>query len=311
MSLFRWPELLRAPEGEGGATPPAVTIVAEPAPIVAVAPLTVDPGSTTQADGGAAAPPAAETPIAPAAGAELDAGAQGLLAGAKSVAEIKAAPAVAAPAPSLPAPAEGGEPVVGAAPAKPAPVEPQPKAKEPTSYQEFKLPKGVTAVSPDGIKRFTDILNSDPENSQTSQKVAQALFELHATEVVRHVDDQKRGDRAFWTNLNEGWMKECREDPVLSKSLEYNLAIGKAVIEQYSRSPKDAAAILQQIVLNGMTNFPPFLRLMHNLGSSEVLNVLEDGIVPPLAPVNAAVRSRADKWYGANGAASDGMTPKA
>ena len=310
MSLFRWPELLRAPEGEGA--PAVTTIVAEPAVIVPIAPLTVDPGSGAVADLAPADPAivaepvvAAAAPAAPAPGAELTvAPTPGLLSSAKTLAEIKAAPP--APAVSSPAPAEGGDPALGAVPAKPAEkVEPQPKP--PIAYEAFKLPQGVEATDPVRIKAFTDILASDPE-ARVSQKMAQALFDLHVGEVQRQVAEREAlliaARDKYWADKNAQWQQEVRNDPKLRNRLEYNLAVGKTVILQESVSQKDANAILEAMIANGFTNFPPFIRMMVNIG--EKLNVMEDGIVAPTAPVNGATRSRAEKWY-----ETDGMTPKA
>lgn len=313
MRLFRSFELLRAPEGEGGATPPVVTIVAETAPIVAVAPLTVDPAPTNAGvEGGVAAPPAVEAavvPAAPAAGAELAVGpSEGLLSGAKSITEIKAAPA--APADSSPAPVEGGTPAPDAVPAKPAEkVEPQPLP--PIAYEAFTIPKGAESLDSAKMKAFTDLLASDPE-SRVSQKLAQALLQMHTDQVVEQIKLQEQtlvqARDKYWANQNAAWQKEVREDPKLRNRLEYNLAVAKTAILQESASEKDAEAILQHMILNGFTNFPPFIRMMVNIG--EKLNVMEDDIVAPTAPVSGATKSRADKWYGQPGQ-SDGMTPKA
>ena len=71
---------------------------------------------------------------------------------------------------------------------------------------------------------------------------------------------------------------------------------GKAMIETYARSREDSDAILRQLDANGMGSFPPFLRMMDRLG--EMLNVLEDGIVPPAAPPSKGQRNGRG-WYDA------------
>ena len=68
--------------------------------------------------------------------------------------------------------------------------------------------------------------------------------------------------------------------------------LGKALIETYA-PPEDRALIFQQLDLNGMSDFPPYLRFVDKVG--QALNVFEDGIVTPAAPPPQPKNGRG--WY--------------
>jgi hypothetical protein len=285
--------LLRAPDA------PVATAAVET--VVPAGPLTVAPAEAPAVVEAAPAAPGVEAaPSAPAAEAAAIAPqeiriSEGLLAGAPSRADLKAA---LVPPNGSPAPADGGAAALGAAPAKDAPVEPQPQAKKPTSYDAFKAPAGAALID-EYVKRFTDTLSAGDD--PVSQEKAQKLIDLHFELKKLAVAEKERESRVYWAGLQDKWREEVRTDPKLGKSLEYNLAVAKAVIEDYAASKADEAAIWQQMAANGFHNFPPFIRFLHKLGSPDVLNVFEDSIVPAAAPIGNAVKTRAERWYSGNG----------
>jgi hypothetical protein len=309
MSLTSFIEYLRAPDGvgSGGGAP---VVVAEPALTVALAgPLTVDPApQAADAAPVAAEPVAAAAPVAePAAAPAPAAAAQpvleselSLISGAKGKDALKAAPlAVDLPAPADGAPVSTADPAaaaepVGAAPADKAKVEPQPLAAK--QYAAFKIPAGVTATE-EGIKEFTDILNSDPA-ARVSQETAQKLFDKHVSEVQRAVAEARKEPRDYWRKLIDGWKTELRNDRRIGGSrLETSLLTARRLIERYAATQQDADGIFALLTANGMGNFLPFVRLLERIGSPSVLNVIEDSIVPATAPTSSAALSRAAKWY--------------
>ena len=293
MTLAPFLEVLRPPEGAGSG---ALTAPAEPAPAIAIAPLTVDPA--------ASAPPAAEPAPAPAAAAAPPEAAPaaapvseippGLLDLALSKEDAKAhllaldtpAPAQGAPISGEPAPIAAD---AGAVPATKGTVEAQPLP--PKTYEPFKLPSGYSQ-SAEGLKQFTDIIG--PE--RVSQEAAQKLVDLAIAEMARAVEADRAERAKYWPALNEKWMADTRKR--FGNRLLTALSGAKAVIEDYAVSKEDAAAIIQHMQANGMQNFAPLLAFLDRLASPEVLNVFENSIVPAHAPVTNAKKTITERWYG-------------
>ena len=285
------------------ATPPAA-VVAQPvktldAPIVA--PAAPMPEAAAVPAVALAETPVVETPIvpvepkiplpsgeaAPLSAADLAAqeAAHSLISAAKTKTEIKAPVATK----EIPAPAAPGETPVVAAPAEAAKVEAQPPV--PTVYEAFTFPDGVKFDDAKLKTTFLDLIA--PHN--VPQAVAQKLLDNLVEEIQRVVAATRKEPRDYYNGLVAKWKDEARKDPRLANRLDTALANSKGLIETYAINREDSDAILRQLDANGMGSFPPFVRLTDKLG--EMLNVLEDGIVPPADPARKPKSGRG--WYDA------------
>lgn len=254
-----------APEGEAGAAETSV-VETSAAPVVEAAPVAAE------------APAAAEAPT----GASLLSEAEG-----KNPAETVEA-----------AKPEGNE---GAAPAKEGDeaakaAEAEAAKPEPITFEAFNVPEGFE-LKDEAVKQFTEILG-DPNLS--AQERGQKLVDMYAAEVkgVHEAYAQQQVDT--WRQLNDSWKEELRSDPEIGGNrVGTTLSIAKAVIEEFGGSKEQQAAFLAHVDNNGMGNYAGFVRLLHNIGTA--MNVLEDRIVSSPSSSPSAPKSRAEKWYGANG----------
>jgi hypothetical protein len=141
------------------------------------------------------------------------------------------------------------------------------------SLKDLKLPDGI-ALDAEAGKAFVDLLNN---GELAGKDRGQALLDLHQKEIARvakHYDDYQG---KVWNDLNAGWKDQLCKDPELGGNrLNTSLSMAKAVIDE-SLSLEDSVALLKHTDLNGMGNYPPFVRLLHTLGKR--LNVFEDSIV--------------------------------
>ena len=181
----------------------------------------------------------------------------------------------------------------------PDPQKGQPPA--PLSIDDLKLPDGVSLDGEAG-KAFVDTLN----NAELSGKDrGQALIDLHRKEMDRVAKHYSDHQTKVWQDLNAGWKNDLRNDKELGGNrLDTSLSMAKATVEEFL-SPQEAAALFKHADLNGMGNFPPFIRLLHNIGKR--LNVFEDGMVAS-NPSQTAVKGPGKRgWYdktpGMNGSA--------
>lgn len=157
------------------------------------------------------------------------------------------------------------------------PEEVKAEAPAPVVYEAFTAPEGVK-LDEAKVKEFTELVGP----LQLKQEGAQALLDLYGKS-VKDVSNQigesmRQEQRQVWNDLNNGWKDELRSDTDLGGNrLNTTLASAKAVIEEYL-SPEQGKRLLAHADLNGMSNFPEFIRLLHNV--SNALNVFEDKIVP-------------------------------
>jgi hypothetical protein len=141
------------------------------------------------------------------------------------------------------------------------------------SLEDLKLPDGI-ALDAEAGKAFVDLLNN---GELAGKDRGQGLLDLHQKEIARVADGMAKHQRKVWDDLNAGWKDQLRKDPELGGNrLNTSLSMAKAVIEEFL-SPEDSVALLKHTDLNGMGNYPPFVRLLHTLGKR--LNVFEDSIV--------------------------------
>ena len=304
MLLSRLPAFLYAPPGDPPspfATPPAPQ-VAQPAaptfaePVAPLPPIAIEAAPAVVAEP-IAPPVATEVAIVPveptitqpvvAAPAISPEAAQlqqeterSLLAGAKSRAEVKAtvvaAPVTPAPVAVETAPAPAIDAKVGSPP--PAPVK----------YQAFKLPEGVTFEETKLKEKLLDHVAPD----QVPQEVVQKLVDNLVEEIQRVVTEERGASKKYFNGLRAKWKSEWLNDPQLANRSDTALQNGKALIETYA-PPEDRALIFQQLDINGMSDFPPYLRFVDKVG--QALNVFEDGIVTPAAPPPQPKNGRG--WY--------------
>ena len=302
-----------APPGEPPApfaTPPAAVVAPPP---VALAEAPIAPAATPMPEAGAVPAEAlvekpvekvAETPIVPvepkiplpsgeaaalsAADLAAQEAARSLISAAKGkIVDVKAPAGAPDKTKEIPAPAAAGETPAVAAPAEAAKVEAQPPV--PTVYEAFKFPDGVKFDDAKLKATFLDLIA--PHN--VPQAVAQKLLDNLVEEIQRVVAATRKEPRDYYNGLVAKWKDETRKDPRLANRLDTALANSKALVETYAITREDSDAILRQFDANGMGSFPPFVRMFDRLG--EMLNVLEDGIVPPAAPVKASKNGRG--WY--------------
>jgi hypothetical protein len=158
--------------------------------------------------------------------------------------------------------------------------------------EDMKLPDGAS-LDAGASKSFLDLLN----NAELASKDrGQGLLDLHGKEMARYAKQVDDNQRKVWDDLNAGWKNDLRNDKELGgKNLQTSLSRAKAVLED-NLSSADVKALLSHTDLNGMSNYPPFIRFLNNLGRR--LNVYEDGVVvanpqPPRGGPGAGRRG----WY--------------
>ncbi len=161
------------------------------------------------------------------------------------------------------------------------------------SIEDLKLPEGVS-LDAEGGKAFVDLLN----NAELGGKDrGQALIDLHQKEITRVHKELTDHQQKVWNDLNTGWRNDLRNDKELGgQNLDTTLSRAKAVIEEFL-PPEGVKALLAHTDINGMGNYPWFVRLLNNVGKA--MNVFEDGIVvanpkPPRGNAGSGNRG----WYG-------------
>jgi hypothetical protein len=301
---------LFAPAGDGAA--PA-TPAPGAAPADAAAAVTVPAVAGESPAGAAASPdvkPAESATPAPAA-TETPQSTPSLLEtapSAKAKADAADKPVETPVTTDTPAPAEvkkdepkpdaaAAKPDDKAAPATDALAKDTPPA--PRSYDAFKVPEGAK-LDDEQVKKFTAVLDDDKLDHQGR---AQNLIDMHVAELTRVAEQAAQHQRDVWNELNNGWKEDLRKDEVLGGNrLETSLGVAKAVIETFGGTAEQQKELIAHTSVNGMGNYPGFIRLLHNIGVA--LNVLEDGIVPGNAPSANSGKSRSERWYGKGGAAA-------
>jgi hypothetical protein len=144
-------------------------------------------------------------------------------------------------------------------------------------YQEFKA-EGVT-LDAKGVNELNRLIDHSIRDGQNfdHQSFRDGLIKQHVGEMKRYADEMAKNQRKVWNELNTGWKNDLRRDPELGgRNLDTSLSRAKAVLED-NLSPADVKALLVHADNNGMGNFPPFIRLLNNIGKK--LNVFEDSIV--------------------------------
>lgn len=286
------PDAAGAGAGDGAAAAPAGG-AADPAAAL---------GSAAPGESPAAAAPALSEP---APGADVPAPEPTLLDGAPSSAE----PAADAPpaADESPAPAdeatktegEGEAPKPDAEAAKTDPDAKDATAEDqqtaPIVYDAFTLPEGVTFDN-ERLGKFTEVAGK----AHIPQDVAQSLVSLHVEEMQRFSQEvskaTEQNQRDVWQKLNNTWKDDFRKDERLGGNrAETSLAMAKAVLEEYGGTPEQVRDLLAHTSVNGMGNYPGFIRLLVNIG--EAMSVFEESEAPinPNAPKHGGKRS--DRWY--------------
>lgn len=276
MNWRRYSDVLRSDEASGTGGAPASAPVA---PIVEVPKVETPP---------AAAEPAKAEPAPSEAKPE------------PTLLEAAAGKDAKAPEPKEPAPAEAKTEEAKAEPVK---VEGEPEKKDagadeppppaPKQYDAtaWKLPEGAS-LDPEKMKAFETLVGT----AQMPQEAAQSLLDQHLAEIARVQKDATDNQHKAWKELNDKWKDDFRKDPDLGGNREATtLGIAKAVIETHGGTKAQQAEIFAHLNRNGMGNFPPFIRLMHNIGKQ--MGVMEDGIVGA-APPTPSASDRGAKWYG-------------
>lgn len=171
----------------------------------------------------------------------------------------------------------------------------------PVKYEAFKVPDGIK-LEDEKLAKFTEIVGT----RQIPQEDAQNLIDLYIQERKSDVERAQAEQRRVWNALNDTWKTDLRKDTEIGGNrLETSLSMAKAVVEEYLK-PQEARELLAHMSNNGMGNFKPMVRLLHNIGKS--LNIFEDGMVPanptaPKMPKSPGNRGWYDKSEMGNGAA--------
>ena len=215
--------------------------------------------------------------------------------------ESKAADA----AKETPAPAEAAKPdaekpkddaAKATDPAKAATAETPPA---PIKYEAFKVPDGVKLDDKE-LTKFTDIVGA----KHIPQEDAQKLLDLYVEDVKRVAEEAQTNQRNVWNKLNDNWKSDTRKE--LGNNLETDLAMAKAVIEEFAGTKEQQAEYLAHLSNNGMGNFIGHIRLLRNIGKA--LNVFEDSsvVANPTAPKMPKGTPGSGKtgWYEGNGASA-------
>lgn len=153
------------------------------------------------------------------------------------------------------------------------PERPKDEAPAPLSIDDFNLPEGANRDSEDA-KTFLDIVN----NRELGHKDrVQQLLDLHKRDIERVYRETAEHQQQVWRDLNKGWQDQLRSDREIGgNQMMTNLSKAKGFIDHFL-SEAEAKALLQHTDLNGMGNFPPFIRLLARAATA--LNLFEDGMV--------------------------------
>lgn len=262
-----FPFAMYAPEGESGA--------AVEAPVVEAAVESAAPVATEAA--AVEAPASAESTLATEAEPSLLAEAEGK--------KVEAEAAVGEE------PAKSEEVKEGEATAEKA-AEPAP---EPVKFEDFTLPEGVT-LQDEALSAFKEVMG---DQKLSRQEQAQKLVDLYVKDAQAMQQNALKAQQDHWRQLNDGWKNELRQDAELGGNrLTTTLSIAKAVVEEFGGSKQEQSELFNHFNANGMGNYKPFVKMMHNIGVA--LNVFEDKIVPAPPSSTSQPADRQSRWYGAS-----------
>lgn len=173
------------------------------------------------------------------------------------------------------------------------------EAPAPIKYEAFKVPDGIKLDEKE-VAKFTDIIGA----KQLPQEDAQKLLDLYVEQRKQDFETARQEQRTVWNKLNDTWKTDTRKE--LGNHYETDLAMAKAVIEEYGGNAEQVRELMAHVTNNGMGNYIGFIRTMRNIGRA--LNVYEDSAVPanptaPKMPKTPGNRGWYDKTEMGNGAA--------
>lgn len=278
-----------------GEPTPIAPVAAAPAPVPAAVSLPV-----------AAPVPAAVTP-SPVAGTTIPEPAPSPAPVSEPAKPVEAAPAVVEPPTLLggeeqksaepeksPEKAEGaeGEKVEAEKPAEETP-------KPLPTFEEFKLPEGVTADA-ESLKEFSDTLgefeNLTGSDHAKLQELGQKLVERHAAELKKGIDRLYEYQVSEWKKQSDKWIEDFEADPELGgKRRNTTLDDARYAINNFAGTPEQVAAFNKYLADTKMGNNPALIRAFSNLGKA-----LREG--KPLAAHSApkAPQSKLNTLYGSS-----------
>jgi len=145
-------------------------------------------------------------------------------------------------------------------------------------YEPFKVPDGIK-LDDKKVEAFTGLLN---DAKLSPQDRAQKLVDLYTENVQAMAQELRQEQRTVWNKLNDTWKTDTRKE--LGNHYETDLAMAKAVIEEFGGTAEQKREYMAHLSNNGMGNFIGHIRLLRNIGKA--LNVFEDNTVPanPTAP---------------------------
>lgn len=161
--------------------------------------------------------------------------------------------------------------------------------KPPVKYEAFKVPDGVK-LDEERIKPLVEVLGSH----QVPQEQAQKLVDLHLAEMTKYHEQVQKEQRDVWQKLNNTWKAETRKE--LGNHHDTDLALAKAVLEEYGGTPEQVRELLAHTANNGMGNYIGLIRTLRNIGRA--LNVFEDSVVPAQSSAPKPAKSPGNRgWY--------------
>ena len=174
-------------------------------------------------------------------------------------------------------PAEGTEP-------KPAP----PAEPEAVDLSTLKLPEGMKADDP-ALAKLVETL-SDPK--LTPAQRTEALLAQHGETLQAVATAAQQSIHDNYRTINDGWVKEIREDPELGRD-KFDQTISTIAKAIDSWSP-DAKAMRQALSLTGAGNNPAVIRTLYAMASA-----LGEG-KPAQGKPAPTQKSAVDLLYGGN-----------
>ncbi len=149
-------------------------------------------------------------------------------------------------------------------------------------YDALKLPEGVPADQP----LFSTFKSLALDEGIAPEK-AQKLVDLMVPKIV----EAQKAPYELWADTQEAWVKEVKEDPVIGKDLDKNIAIASRAIDNFG-TPEDRLAVRKALAFTGAGNNPAIVRWMHQVGMT-----LKEGSPVSAKPAAGAKPSLAELAY--------------
>ncbi len=135
-------------------------------------------------------------------------------------------------------------------------VEGEARAEALKTYDVLKLPEGVPADQP----LFSDFKSLALDEGIAPEK-AQKLMDLMVPKIV----EAQKAPYELWADTQEAWVNEVKNDPIIGKDLDKNIAVAARAIDNFG-TPDDRLAVRKALAFTGAGNNPAIVRWMHQVG---------------------------------------------